>query len=104
MKKILSTTTINNKKYPYTLTEKKDNIVHVECKAANISQDFLAEDVAALLIDLPNLIAAERDYKKKQSEVIRFRISSEDKHKVEKKATQQGFESVSDYMRYLALG
>lgn len=104
MKKIISTTTINNKKYPYTLTEKKNNIMHVECEAANIAQDFLAEDVAALLIDLPNLIAAERDYKKKQSEVIRFRISSEDKNKVEKKATQKGFDSVSDYMRHLALG
>ena len=104
MKKVQSTITVQKKKHTYTLSEKKAGVVHVSCPSANIDQDFLAEDVAALLIDLPNLIAAERDYKKNQSEVIRFRVSSEDKNKVERKAVQEGFGSVSDYLRHLALG
>ncbi len=103
MKKVTAKMTVNNKKYNYSLTKKKNNIIFVECKDANISQEFLAEDVANLLIDLPNLIIAEKDYASKQSEVIRFRISSEDKKAVEKKAVAGGYGSVSDYLRHLAL-
>ena len=103
MKKITSHITINNKKYEYSLREKNKNIIFVECKDANISQDFLKEDIADLIIDLPNLIIAEKEYKKNQSEIIRFRVSSKDKLKVEKKAVKEGYKSVSDYMRNLAL-
>lgn len=93
----------NNKKYRYSLQEKKKGIIFVECKDANITQDFLAEDVAGLLIDLPNLIITEKEYNKKQSEVVRFRISPKDKNKIEKKAVKEGYGSLSDYMRHLAL-
>jgi hypothetical protein len=103
MKKIISNITVNNKKYKYSLQEKKGGIIFVECKDANIAQDFLAEDVARLLIDLPNLIISEKEHNKKQSEVVRFRISPEDKNKIEKKAVKEGYESLSDYMRHLAL-
>lgn len=104
MKKIISSLTVNNKKYEYTLQEKKSGVIFVECKDANIAQDFLAEDVANLLIDLPNLIIAEKAHDKKHSEVVRFRLSSEDKHRIEKKAAKEGFGSLSGYMRHLALG
>lgn len=103
MKKIHSNITVNNKKYKYSLQDKKRGIIFVECKDANIAQDFLAEDVAGLLIDLPNLIIEEKKYNKKQSEVVRFRISPKDKNKIEKKAIKEGYESLSDYMRHLAL-
>jgi len=103
MKKIVANITVNNKKYSYTLEKKNNDIIFVECKDANIAQDFLTEDVANLLIDLPNLILAEKVYKKKQSEIIRFRISAADKSRVEKKAVKEGYDSVSDYLRNLAL-
>jgi hypothetical protein len=103
MKKLISQITVNNKKYEYSLKEKNKDVIFVECKDANIAQDFLAEDVASLIIDLPNLIIAEKEYHKKQSEVIRFRISPEDKNKIEKKAVREGFKSTSDYIRSLAL-
>ena len=96
--------TVNNKKYNYSLEEKNKNTIFVEGKEANIAQEFLAEDVATLLLDLPNLIIAEKEHYKKQNEIVRFRISSADKSKIEKKAVKEGFGSVSDYMRYLALG
>ncbi len=101
---IISSITVNNKKYNYSLEKKSKDTIFVECKDANIAQEFLAEDVVALLIDLPNLIIAEKEHSKKQIEVVRFRISSADKSKIEKKAVKEGFGSVSDYMRYLALG
>lgn len=103
MKKIISNITVNNKKYKYILQERKKGIIFVECKDANIAQDFLVEDVAGVIIDLPNLIVAEKEHYKKQSEVVRFRISPQDKNKIEKKAVKEGYESLSDYMRHLVL-
>lgn len=103
MNKIISNTTINNKKYKYSLEKKSSGVIFVECVDANIAQEFLAEDVPSLLIDLPNLIMAEKTYGKKQSEVVRFRISPTDKNKIEKKAIKEGYSSVSDYMRHIAL-
>lgn len=101
MKKIISYITVNNKKYKYILEKRRLNTIFVECDGANISQEFLAEDVPALLIDLPNLIVVEKKYNKKQSEIVRFRVSSEDKHRIEKRATKEGYDSISDYMRHV---
>ncbi|MBI5004974.1 MAG: hypothetical protein HZC04_02240 [Candidatus Lloydbacteria bacterium] len=103
MKKIVANITVNNKKYKYSLEEKKGNIIFVECMDANIAQEFLAGDVPSLLIDLPNLIIAEKEHNKNQSEIIRFRISSTDKNKIERKAVKKGYSSLSDYLRHLAL-
>jgi hypothetical protein len=96
--------TINNKKYFYTLKHAGKNTTFVECEAANIGQEFLNEDIPDLLNDLPNLIMAEKKYKKQQSEMIRFRVSPDDKKVIEKKAVQKGYPSVSGYLRDLALG
>lgn len=104
MKKVVSTITINNKKYSYSLTKKDKNTVRVECVAANIDQDFLSEDIADLIIDLPQLILAEKNYQEMQTDVVRFRITPEDKNKIEKKAVAAGFRNVSEYLRSLALG
>ena len=57
----VSVVVVEGKEYDYTLTEKKDGIVHVECPAAALTQDFLGKDVEALLIDLPNLIIDEKE-------------------------------------------
>ena len=95
--------TVQNKKYPYTITKRKDNIVYIECVAAKVAQEFLAEDVADLLIDLPNLIVAEREYQERQSDVLRFRVTAQDKQKIEKRAVAEGYASVSEYLRQLAL-
>ena len=96
--------TLNNKKYFYTLKNTTKSNTIVKCDAANISQEFLNEDVPALLNDLPDLILAEKEYKKQQSEIIRFRISTEDKKRIEKKAIKKGYTSVSSFLRDLALG
>ena len=76
----------------------------VECEAANIAQEFLNEDIPALLIDLPNLIMSEKEYGKQQSEIIRFRVSHEAKKNIEKRAVQKGYTSISSYLRDLSLG
>lgn len=96
--------TINNKKYFYTLRSASKDTTFVEFEAANIAQEFLNEDVPDLLNDLPNLIMAEKKYKKQQSETIRFRVTVDDKKIIEKKAVQKGYSSVSGYLRDLSLG
>ena len=54
-------------------------------------------------LDLPNLIMAEQEYERKQSDVIRFRVSGVDKARIERKAIEKGYDSVSGYVRDLAL-
>lgn len=95
--------TLNNKKYSYTLRRVDDKTTEIICEAANIAQIFLNEDIPALLIDLPNLIIAEKRYQKQQSDVIRFRVSSSDKKLIEKRAAEKGYYSVSSFLRDLAL-
>jgi hypothetical protein len=46
---------------------------------------------------------AEKDYQNQQSDVLRFRVTTADKKLIEKKAVEQGFSSVSEYLRSLAL-
>lgn len=94
---------LNNKKYFYTLKSVGKNKIHVVCEAAKIDQIFLAEDIPILLIDLPNLILAEKEYKQRQSEIIRFRLSAEDKKAILQKANKKGFTNISSFLRSLAL-
>ena len=100
----ITTITVQNKKYEYTLKPAKGKgVIRFVCKGANIDQDFLAEDVPTLILDLPELIIAEKTYQGNQTEVVRFRISTEDKKKIEQKAIANGFDTVSDYLRARAL-
>lgn len=102
MKTTKGTVSVGNKKYPYTLTEQKGNMVYVDCKAASVGQVFEPEDIGALILDLPNLIAAEQVYQEKQSGTIRFRTTAEERRKIELYAKASG-KSVSKFVRDLAL-
>jgi len=94
---------IKNKAYPYTLEKNPDGTIHIVSKAAKINQSFLAEDVSSLILDMPNLIIAEQNYENKNSDVIRFRVTTEEKRKIEKTAIEKGYSSVSAYLKKLAL-
>jgi hypothetical protein len=94
---------MNNNKYFYTLKKINKDKSFVECIAANIAQEFLNADIPDLLNDLPNLILAEKKYNKQHSEVIRFRVTSEDKKQIETLALKKGYQSVSGFLRDMAL-
>jgi hypothetical protein len=94
--------TIRNKRYPYTLEKTESGVVRMICKSANIDQEFLAEDVSELILDLPALIMTEQEYDSARDTVIRFRVSAKDKRLIEKKAVEKGYDSVSKYLRDLA--
>lgn len=95
--------TVKNRKYSYFLSYSKKGITFVECKGANFAQEFLNEDIAALLKDLPELILSEQKYKKERDNLVQFRVNSDDKMKIEKKAMQHGYTTVSAFLRDLAL-
>lgn len=94
--------TVMGKKHAYKLST-KGKVTHVTCDAAKIDQEFLNEDIPALLSDLPNLILSEKKYQKKQDAVIRLRVSGKEKLAIQRKAQKQGFSSVSAYIRERAL-
>jgi len=96
--------TVGNKKYIASLKKTSEETTEVVCEAANINQEFLNEDIPALLVDLPNLILDEKKHSDAQNEVIRFRVSTEDKKLIEKKALKEGYSSVSGFLRDLSLG
>lgn len=107
MKPFKHTITVNNKQYVYTIKPIDKKVVFFKCHAARISQEFLVEDIPALIIDLPELILAEFRYQekiKKQNEIIRFRVSPRDKAIIQQKAIKNGYTTISEYMRALALG
>lgn len=101
--KTKASVTVKNKIYPYTLERVRRGVVRLVSKDANIDQEFLSEDVSELLLDLPSLILAEKAHKESQSDVIRFRVSSKDKRRIEEKATRAGYSSLSGYIRDCAL-
>ncbi len=94
---------LNNKKYTYSLRLVDENVSFVECEAACIAQEFPHEDIPALLMDLPYLIQSTKEHEQNQENVIRFRISNEDKRTIKKKAAKLGYKSISSYLRDLAL-
>lgn len=95
--------TVNNKKISYSLKKISDEVTFVQCSAANIAQEFLNADIPDLLRDLPNLVMAELNYKNNQEQVIRFRVTLEDKKLIMKKARSKGYKTVSGYLRDLAI-
>lgn len=94
---------VNNKKYTYILKKVGTKKTFVECRDADIAQEFLNEDIPALLIDLPYLILEGKKYRDNNNQMIRFRISPEDKKVITKKAYRKGYKNISSFLRDLAL-
>lgn len=102
-KKIQHFVTLNNKKYVYEIHRVSDEVSRFVCQDAGINQEFLNQDIPQLLIDLPEMIKANKEYADSKSTVIRFRISVEDKQEIESKAIKEGYSNISSYLRDKAL-
>ncbi|MFH1533946.1 MAG: hypothetical protein ABID64_03370 [Nitrospirota bacterium] len=95
---------VNNKNYPYTISESEyENAVFFECKAARLSQVFDVRDLPELFLYLPEYILDEIGRRKEEKDVIRFRVTTTEKTEIAKKAQKNGFKNVSSYLRFLAL-
>src|SRR3989339_1852581 len=88
--------TANNKKYKYVIEKNHNESTYIECKAANLAQEFLNEDLPNVIFSLPALILVNKKESKKK-EVIRFRVSSEEKKIIQKKALERGYSTLSAF-------
>ncbi len=95
---------IGKKKYDYELQPARRFTVLV-LRELGIEEKVPNEELPKILLKLPEIIMRSReDESSKQSEVMRFRVSPEEKSEIERMAFENGFESVSAYIRAVALG
>ncbi len=89
---------IGNRKYAYILrpARKKTTIV---CEEANIKQQVENERLPELLAMLPQMIISALQEAQRQSEVLRFRVTPEEKIRIMENAIKEGYDSVSAYIR-----
>ncbi len=90
---------VNNKKYSYYIEPIDSTTSNITCKEAKINQDFLNEDIVSLLKDLPNLILAEKNHKEKSDSIIRFRVTSIEKLKIQNKAKKSWYKTISAFIK-----
>lgn len=95
---------VQNKSHGFTISENSDGTVHVICPSADINQDYLETDIAKLILDLPHLIESERKYQESKGQVIRFRVTEEERRKIFEHAENAGKANVSEYIRSTVLG
>ena len=98
-KKTIHTITLNGKQIGYSLTTNDDGTTRLICRPARLDQNFANEDIAETIQLLPDYIKAARKFKAKHETVIRFRVSFEEKSKIESKAKKSGFADVSKFLR-----
>lgn len=103
-KKIKYSLTVNNKVYSFAIKKIAKDIVYFECEGAGLDQEFMFEDIGELLLYLPDYIVEEQQYRAKQKDVVRFKVSKEEKSEIMKAATKKGYSTVSAYLRDVALG
>ncbi len=96
---------IGKKKYDYELQPTRKFTLLV-VRELGIEERVPNEDLPKILLKLHELIrqAKEEDDSQKQSEVMRFRVSPDEKQEIERLAYENGFESVSAYIRAVAVG
>ena len=95
---------IGKKKYHYELQPARRFTLLV-VRELGIEEKIPNEELPKLLLKLPDMILSlKEDVASKQSEVMRFRVSPEEKSEIERLAYENGFESVSAYIRAVALG
>jgi len=101
--KIPYTITVKNKKHPYFIQQKKvegEEMFFFECKGAGITQHFYPEDLAQLLVDLPQWISEyQHEQKTKKASTILFRVKLDEKMEIEKKAHESGYSNISRFIR-----
>ena len=94
---------VGNKRYDYTLEPARSHTTIV-CRGANLNQRFSNDQIPAVLTQLAREIMLARSEAAAQSEVMRFRVTPDEKQMIEQRALDAGFDNVSAYLRYVALG
>jgi hypothetical protein len=96
---------LSSKKYactiePASASVQEANVSLVSCEMAGLkNQEFANVDIPELIADLPNIIDAVQNHRKKSKiGLLQIRISEQDRRKIEKQARDVG-QTVSTYLR-----
>lgn len=89
-------------RYEYTLEKISDEVIHFTCEKLGMDEEFLQEDVANLIMDLPNIANNLKNYEKNKV-TVKFRVTPVEKQRILENATQKGYKNTSDFVRELAL-
>tara|TARA_B100000745_G_scaffold292473_1_gene233346 strand:+ start:4667 stop:4999 length:333 start_codon:yes stop_codon:yes gene_type:complete len=95
---------IGNQRHGYTL-HPAQKVTHLICRSANIEARFPNDEIPRILAELPSLIAEQRALiaHAQQNQVIRFRVSADERALIEQKVRDHGYDTISAYLRDVAL-
>ena len=95
---------IGNRRYGYTIRPAR-KVTTIICRDANIDQRVPNDEIPHMLAQLPRIIEAQLRSLQTvaQNQVLRFRVSESEKAQIEENAVAAGYESVSAYLRDIAL-
>ena len=90
---------VGNRKFEYIIKPQRSKTVIV-CNDINFEEKVANEEVPEVLVRLPkliiNMLAASAQ---KQTEVLRFRVTPEEKQKIMQDAVESGYDNISSYIR-----
>ncbi len=89
---------IGNRKYGYTLQPKR-TVTTLVCRGAGINERFANNEIPQVLSNLPGLILRALQAEETQAEVMRFRVTGEEKEQITHNAIEGGFDNISAYIR-----
>jgi len=95
---------IGDRRFGYTIRP-AGNVTAIVCRDANINQQVPHGELPHLLTQLPRILEAQLQLLQEaaQTQVLRFRVSESEKAEIEHHANEKGYESVSAYLRDVAL-
>jgi len=95
---------IGNDRHGYTLETARTRTTLV-CRSAEIDARYPNEEIPRILAALPQMIEDRYDMLAEalQTEVLRFRATTEEKNSIVRNAQEAGYTSVSSYLRDRAL-
>lgn len=95
---------IGKERHGYTLATAR-KVTHLICRSANIEDRFPNDEIPRILAELPRLIAAHNraHAATQQTEVVRFRVTEEERAQIEHNAFTAGYDTISGYLRDVAL-
>ncbi len=92
---LICSITVQNKKYEYRIEKIHDESTYLECKEAAIAREFLNDDIAQVIFSLPKLILTHKKNEYRSKQTIRFRVTGEEKQRLEQKAVDRGYRTLT---------
>ncbi len=95
---------IGNQRHGYTL-HPAQKVTHLVCRSANIEARFPNDEIPQILAELPRLIGEHHSLSAsaQQNQVLRFRVSEDERSLIEQNARDAGYDTISAYLRDVAL-